>query len=325
MSTAPLAYLPSPAVAVWHLGPIPLRAYAFCILVGIAVAVIVGQRRWEARGGDPNVIIDIATWAVPFGVVGGRVYHVITSPEAYFGHDGRPIQALYIWDGGLGIWGAVVLGGVGCYIGCRRHGIKLPPMADALAPGIVLAQAIGRFGNYFNNELYGRATSLPWGLKIHEWDSSRGRSVTDAAGHPVILGIFQPTFLYESIWDVGAFGLLIWADRRWKLGHGRVFALYMVIYAAGRSWVEYLRIDAATHFLGLRLNDWTSLVTALAGLTYFIISARLRPGRETEVMRPGYTLKSDGPEAGTPDDSADISEREGKPVVETADGAAQAP
>jgi prolipoprotein diacylglyceryl transferase len=313
MTTTHLAYLPSPSVGVLHLGPIPLRGYAFCILLGIAVAVVVGQRRWAARGGDPSVIIDIATWAVPFGVVGGRVYHVITSPEAYFGHGGRPIQALYIWDGGLGIWGAVVLGGLGAWIGCRRHGILLPPMADTLAPGIVLAQAFGRFGNWFNNELYGRATSLPWGLKIHEWDSSTGRAVKDAAGHPVILGIFQPTFLYESIWDVGTFLILVWADRRWKLGHGRVFALYMVIYAIGRSWIEYLRIDAATHFLGLRLNDWTCLVVGVAGLAYFIISARLRPGRETDVMRPGFTTKNDGPDAAAPVDAGQTASADAAP------------
>ena len=282
-----LATIPSPAQGVWHLGPIPLRAYALCILVGIGVAIYIGQRRWKARGGDPVVVMDVATWAVPFGVVGGRIYHVITSPQAYFGQDGEPIKALYIWEGGLGIWGAVVLGGIGAWIGCRRSGVKLPPFGDAIAPGIVLAQAIGRLGNWFNNELYGRATDLPWGLQIHQWDSAAGEAVKNDAGDPVILGTFQPAFLYESLWDILTAVILIFADRRWKLGHGRVFALYVAVYSLGRGWIETLRIDEANHILGLRLNVWTSIVVFAGGLCYLIISARLRPGRETELQRTG--------------------------------------
>jgi len=283
----PLATIPSPAQGVWHLGPIPLRAYALCILLGIAVAVYVGQRRWKARGGDSVVVMDVATWAVPFGVVGGRIYHVITSPEAYFGKGGDPVKALYIWEGGLGIWGAVVLGGVGAWIGCRRSGVKLPPFADAIAPGIVLAQAIGRWGNWFNNELYGRATDLPWGLQIHQWDSAAGEAVKNDAGDPIVLGTFHPAFLYESLWDILTAVILIFADRRWKLGHGRVFALYAVVYSIGRGWIETLRIDEANHILGLRLNVWTSVIVFAGGLIYLIVSARLRPGRETELRRTG--------------------------------------
>jgi prolipoprotein diacylglyceryl transferase len=299
-----LATIPSPAQGVWHLGPFPLRAYAFCILTGIAVAIVISQRRWKARGGDPAVVLDIATWAVPFGVVGGRIYHVITSPEAYFGTGGDPIKALYIWQGGLGIWGAVVLGGVGAWIGCRRAGIKLPAFADAIAPGVIVAQAIGRWGNWFNNELYGRATDLPWKLQIHEWDSARGQAATDAAGHPIVLGFFHPTFLYESIWDLGAAFVLVHLDRRWKLGHGRVFALYCVLYTLGRGWIEALRIDPAEHFLGLRLNVWTSVVVFAGGMLYLLVSLRLRPGRETEVQR---TMIS----SPTADASADTGDRAG--------------
>jgi prolipoprotein diacylglyceryl transferase len=281
------AYIPSPSEGVWHLGPLPLRGYALCILLGIAVAIVISQRRWKARGGDPVVVIDIATWAVPFGVIGGRVYHVITTPDAYFGKGGDPVKVLYIWQGGLGIWGAVVLGGVGAWIASRRMGVKLPPFADAIAPGIVVAQAIGRVGNWFNNELYGKATSRPWGLKIYDWDSNTGRALHDDAGHAVLKGIYQPTFLYESIWDIFAAIVLILADRRWKLGHGRVFALYVVIYSVGRGGIETLRIDEADHILGLRLNVWTSIVVFVGGLTYLIVSAVLRPGRETELLRPG--------------------------------------
>jgi prolipoprotein diacylglyceryl transferase len=279
------AVLPSPTQGVWHLGPLPLRAYALCILAGIVVCIVIGERRWVARGGRPGTILDVAAYAVPAGIVGGRVYHVITSPQAYFGEGGDPVKALYIWEGGLGIWGAVVLGGVGAWFGCRRAGVKLPPLGDAIAPGIVVAQAIGRVGNWFNNELYGRATDLPWGLRIYEWDTSAGQAKLDEGGEPVVLGTYHPAFAYEAIWDVGTAAVLVWADRRWKLGHGRVFALYVVLYCAGRAWIEALRIDPANHILGLRLNLWTSAVGFLGGLAYLVISARLRPGREDDVRR----------------------------------------
>ncbi len=287
-----LAALPSPTQAVWHLGPFPVRAYALCIIAGIALAVWLGERRSQARGGRPGLVGDIAVWAVPFGIVGGRLYHVASSWQPYFGPGGHPVRALFIWEGGLGIWGAVALGGVGAWIGCRRAGVPLPPMADVVAPGIVAAQAVGRWGNWFNNELYGRATDLPWGLTIHQWDTSAGRAVTDAAGRPVVLGTFQPTFLYESIWDLGTAGLLLWLDRRYRIGHGRLFMIYVMAYTAGRGWIEYLRIDQANHILGLRLNLWTSGLVFLGAAVAFLISRRLRPGR------------ADSPLAVTPEDTA---------------------
>jgi prolipoprotein diacylglyceryl transferase len=280
------ASIPSPVQGVWHLGPIPVRAYALCILIGIVVAVWVAERRWRARGGRAGIALDVAAWAVPFGVVGGRLYHVITTPQPYFGPGGDPLEALAIWRGGLGIWGAIALGGVGAWIGCRRAGVLLPPFADAAAPGIALAQAIGRWGNWFNNELYGRATHLPWGLEVHEWDTVAGRAVVDGDGHPVVLGTFQPTFLYESVWDVGTAIVLVLLDRRYRLGHGRVFALYVILYTLGRGWIEALRVDPANHVLGLRLNLWTSMLVFLGGVAYLVISARRRPGRETDLRRP---------------------------------------
>jgi prolipoprotein diacylglyceryl transferase len=161
------ATIPSPTEGVWHLGPLPLRGYAFCILAGIVAAVWIAERRWQARGGPPGISLDVATYAVPFGVVGGRLYHVITTPEPYFGHGGSPIRALYVWEGGLGIWGAIAMGAFGGYLACRRRGVSFLMFADAAAPGIAVAQALGRWGNYFNNELYGRRTSLPWGLKVY--------------------------------------------------------------------------------------------------------------------------------------------------------------
>jgi prolipoprotein diacylglyceryl transferase len=294
------ASIPSPADGVWHLGPLPVRAYALAIIAGIAVAIWLGDRRWVARGGRRGDVTEIATWMVPFGILGGRIYHVITSPEAYFGEGGEPVEALYIWQGGLGIWGAITLGGVGAWIGCRRRGIPLPAFADALAPGIVLAQAIGRLGNWFNQELYGRPTDLPWAVEIDR--EHRPADLLDQA-------TYHPTFLYELLWNVGVAVLVIWADRRFRLGHGRAFALYVAAYTVGRFWIEALRIDPANEVLGLRVNNWVSLLVLAGAVTYIVVSARLRPGRETpeelEARRRDAT-----PPAATPRTPADPAAEE---------------
>jgi prolipoprotein diacylglyceryl transferase len=298
-----LASIPSPSQGVWNLGPLPIRAYALAILLGIVVAILVGNRRWIARGGLPGDVADVAVWAVPFGIVGGRIYHVITDNQLYFGPDGKGfVAALRIWDGGLGIWGAVALGGVGAWIGCRRRGIPLPPFADAIAPGVVLAQAIGRFGNWFNQELFGAPTTLPWGLQIDLANRPAGYEQFET---------FHPTFLYESLWCVLVFGILIWADKRWTMGHARVFALYVLLYSVGRGVIETLRIDDANRFFGVRLNVFTSIVIAVGALVYLVVSARLRPGREDPATlgaaREGSTASSDGADAttGEPDAVAD--------------------
>ncbi len=264
-----LAYIPSPSTGVIHLGPIPLRGYAFCIIIGVFVAVWLGNKRWIARGGRAGTVADIAVWAVPFGLVGGRLYHVITDYELYFGSGRNWVDAFKIWEGGLGIWGAVALGAVGAWIGCRRRGIPLPAYADAVAPGIAIAQAIGRWGNWFNQELYGKPTDLPWALKI---------DANPAIGR--VGGTYHPTFLYESLWCLGVAALVIWADRRFKLGHGRAFALYVAAYTVGRFWTEYLRVDDAHHVLGLRLNGWTSILVFIAAVVYIVVSAKRAPGRE---------------------------------------------
>ena len=277
-----LAFIPSPSQGTWNLGPLPLRAYALLIIAGIIVAIVVGSRRYVARGGSAGVIGDIALWAVPFGIIGGRLYHVVTDWQLYFAPGGSGIVgALRIWDGGLGIWGAVALGGLGAWIGARRLGVALPPIADAIAPGIALAHAIGRWGNWFNQELFGAPTTLPWGLEIAP--QYRPEGYADFA-------TFHPTFLYESLWMVGVALVLIWADKRFQMGHGRVFALYVLLYCVGRGWIEYLRIDTANTILGLRLNLWTSILVGLGALAYLIISARMRPGRE-EVKPPEKYLE----------------------------------
>jgi prolipoprotein diacylglyceryl transferase len=238
-------------------------------------------------------VLDIAIWAVPFGIVGARAYHLITDWDKYFAAGREPLEALRIWEGGLSIWGAIAGGALGGWIAARRRGIPFPALADALAPGIVLAQAIGRWGNYFNNELYGRPTDLPWGLEVHQMQNFR--AVRDETGAPVLLegGPFHPIFLYESLWAVGTALVLIWADRRFRMGHGRVFALYVALYTAGRTWIENLRIDdggdvagPAREFLGMRVNAWVSIALMVGAIAYIVISARRNPGRETVDLPP---------------------------------------
>lgn len=269
-----LASIPSPSAGVWHLGPVPVRAYALCIIAGAIVGIWVANRRWVARGGISGQVTDIAVWAVPFGLVGARLYHVITDYQNYFGEGKHPIDALKVWHGGLGIWGAVAFGALGAWIGCRRNGIKMPAMADSLAPGVVLAQAIGRWGNWFNQELFGRPTSLPWGLEIDV--AHRPAGYLDQA-------TYQPTFLYESLWCIGVAILCIWADRRFTLGHGRIFALYVFAYTVGRTWIENLRIDPAHQIGPFRLNFYVSIIISIGAVIAFMISARRHPGRETTV------------------------------------------
>jgi prolipoprotein diacylglyceryl transferase len=277
-----LASIPSPTRSVWHLGPLPVRAYALCIIVGILVAVWLTTRRWAARGGNPEHVWDVAAWAIVLGIIGGRLYHVITDPELYFGSGRHPLNAFKIWDGGLGIWGAIALGAAGAWIGCRRRRIKLAVFADAAAPGIIFAQAIGRWGNWFNNELYGGHTSLPWGLQIHDIDVSSGHAQACTFGHigAQVCGTYQPTFLYECLWDVAIGVGLLLLDRRLRLGRGNVMALYVMGYTAGRGWIEALRTDHANHILGLRLNDWTSIIVFLGGLIWFVRHGGFRGTRE---------------------------------------------
>lgn len=276
-------FIPSPSQGVWHLGPLPIRAYALCIIAGVFAAVWLGERRWIARGGAAGQVGDIALWGVPFGLVGARAYHVATDHDLYFGSGKNAWNALEVWHGGLGIWGAIAGGVLGGLIGCKRAGIRIRPMMDALAPALLLAQAIGRFGNYFNQELFGRPTTAPWGLEI------------DAAHRPSGYegyATFHPTFLYEALWNVTGMAAVIWLDRKLKLGFGRCFALYVMVYCAGRGWIEHLRIDTVEYndVLGLRLNVWTSIILFVGALAYFLVAGRKHrapESREESVYLPG--------------------------------------
>ncbi len=223
-------FIPSPTVSAFQVGPLTIRFYAVCILAGIIVGVWLTARRLRARGGTTAQALDVVMWAVPFGIIGGRLYHVITDNQLYFGPGKDPWGALRIWEGGLGIWGAVALGLVGALIGARRAGITLAVFADAAAPGLLIAQGLGRWGNWFNNELYGGPTDLPWKLQVHAMNQATGQAVTTADGTPEVLGYFQPTFLYESLWCLAAASLLMFLDRKYHLGAGAVFAAYIVLY-----------------------------------------------------------------------------------------------
>ncbi|WP_409494180.1 prolipoprotein diacylglyceryl transferase [Amycolatopsis sp. cmx-11-12] len=311
-SAAFLATIPSPDQGVWHIGPVPIRAYALCIIAGIIVAIWLGERRWIARGGTKGTVIDVAVFAVPFGLVGGRLYHVITDNQLYFGEGKNPINALKIWDGGLGIWGAIALGAVGALIACRRRGIPLPAMADALAPGIVIAQALGRVGNYFNQELYGAHTDLPWGLEIYQrYNPTNPDDFLNgiAIGHvPLPDSPVHPTFLYELIWNLGVALLVIWADKKFRLGHGRAFALYVAGYTAGRFWIEMMRTDTANHILGLRVNVWTSILLFVAAIVYFVLAAKRGPRELPETLWSKDVPREDSSDAASSAEDAPKSE-----------------
>jgi prolipoprotein diacylglyceryl transferase len=241
------------------------------------VAVVITRRRLAAVGGRPEQVDAVVAWAVPFGLVGARLYHVLTDPELYFGTGRQPLRAFAVWEGGLGIWGGVAAGALGAWIGCRRHDVSLPLFADAAAPAVAVAvaQAIGRLGNYFNQELYGRASTLPWAVEI---DSAHRPADTPG------VGTYQPTFLYELLWDLGVAALVIWAHRRFRLTGGRAFALYVALYTVGRAWIEYLRVDHANHLLGLRLNDWTCLIV-FSGAVLFLVVRRRRTGTEETAVK----------------------------------------
>ena len=281
-----LAYLPSPSQGVWQIGPFPLRAYAFAIITGVVLAVVIGERRWQARGGTKGVVTDVATIAVPFGIVGGRIYHVLTSPQAYLDD---PISALYVWHGGLGIPGGIAGGFLAGYVVCSRRGVSKGALADSIAPGVAVAQAVGRLGNWFNQELFGRPTTLPWGLEI---DPDNPDAVAGAEA-------YHPTFLYELLWDLGVAGVVLWADRRFRLGGGRAFALYLGLYAAGRLWIEALRIDEANTILGLRLNIVVMLVVLAGSIAYLVL--RRGASRETVVEQPAP--EPEHPDADAPGDA----------------------
>ncbi len=285
------ASIPSPPAewASFGLGPLTIHAYALCILAGIILALILTQKRFVSFGGHADAVWDIAIWAIPFGIIGGRLYHVVSSPDAYFGPEGDLARIPQIWQGGLGIWGAIALGAVGAWIGARRAGVKLSAFADAAAPGVLLAQAVGRLGNWFNQELFGAPTTLPWGLEI---DADNVNFPPDQAPGT----LFHPTFLYELLWNLAGVALLLLLARKFRLRGGRMFWLYAAYYTLGRVWIETLRIDDAemVTLFGItqRLNVWTSIAVFLVSLAVLVyLSVRRGPVDAPSVYLPGREPK----------------------------------
>lgn len=281
------ASIPSPGPE-WQQIPIDLfglhwriQTYAICILIGIVASAMWTSRRLSKRGGEPGVVLDIILWAVPLGIIGARFYHVITHPADYFFAGADLWKTLYIWEGGNAIFGALIGGAVGAYIGCRWSGVRFWSFADALAPAMLLAQALGRLGNYFNQELFGLPTNLPWGLQI------------DSGNKAIPVGLpentlFQPLFLYEIIWNIVGIVVILWLERRFQLRWGKAFAVYLIWYGLGRSYLESIRIDPSEfNFLGLQSNVWAAFAAVVLGVVLFIVQSRRHPGLEPSVYRPG--------------------------------------
>ena len=290
-----IASIPPPPTDGFEIGPFKIHLYALCIIAGGVLAFRLGGKRWAARGGKAEQMYDVGLWAVVFGIIGARLYHVLTVPDVYFGpgYDGSgdPWKIFAIWEGGIAIWGAIIGGALGVWFGCRRYGLRMLPMADAIAPGVLLAQAVGRWGNYFNQELFGEPTTLPWGLEVE------ADHYNFPAGLPTDT-LFHPTFLYESLWNLLGVAVLLLIDRRFKLRNGMMLASYIVWYTLGRIPIESIRLDAAQEFtiLGItaRTNTWMSVLMFLLAvglLIYAIVNRPKTPEAQAEaekIYRDGH-------------------------------------
>jgi prolipoprotein diacylglyceryl transferase len=257
-------FIPTPSSSTLELGFFTFHFYALSILVGIFVAVWLTKRRYKALGGNPDDITDLALIVVPAGIIGGRIYHVITSPQKYFGDDGSPLQALQIWRGGLGIWGAIGFGALAAFIffKVKKTSLSFYQLADAIAPALLIAQGIGRFGNWFNGELFGRPTALFWALEIPEENRPIGYENFTT---------FHPTFLYEAIWCFIIAGVILRVKSFTNFTRaGAVFAFYVMAYSLGRFFIEAIRIDEANLILGIRLNLWVSGLLFIGAFTVFL-------------------------------------------------------
>ncbi len=272
--------IPSPEVSFIDIGIFRVHFYALFILTGIALATWIADRKLTSRGAPKGSMLDIALWAVPFGIIGGRIFHVITHPNDYFFEGADLLATVRIWEGGLAIYGAVSLGAVGVFIASRQLGLRFWSVADAVAPGLLIAQGIGRLGNYFNQELFGLPTTLPWGLQIPSSNPAY------PVGLPEGL-LFHPTFAYEMIWNLTGAAVLILLASRLNLQWGKVFAVYLMIYSIGRIWVEAIRIDPSEIILGLRLNIWSALIGLTLGIILFLVQSRRHPGLEPSIWLPG--------------------------------------
>ena len=275
----PLAYLPSPSINSFNIGPLVIHFYALMYLVGITLAILLTRRRWVAVGGNPELVTEIAIWIVPAGIIGGRIYFDITTPmdipHVWYG-------VFAVWTGGLGIWGGVLVGGLVGVWRLRKRGVSAALFADAMAPGLLVAQGVGRIGNYFNKELFGGPTTLPWGLEVPA--QYRPAGYTQYA-------TFHPTFLYELIWDFALAAALIWLGHHRGIKPPGLFALYVAGYSAFRIFEESLRVDSSVHIFGLRLNLYIACALTIFGAAWFYRTQH----RPASVMAATATAAADAP------------------------------
>ena len=268
-----LAYIPSPTFSKFTIGPVTIHMYAICILIGIVFAVWILTVRWKRFGGTFDQVLDTTLVAVPSGLIGARLYHCITTPEAYFPPTGNLINILKVWEGGMAIFGGISVGALAAFLWCRHKKYPFALLADCIAPALMVAQAIGRLGNWFNQELYGMPTTLPWGLKLNDADAI-GKTEVCYNGQPCPTGtLFHPTFLYEMIWNLVGAAIIVWLGRKLIdiLKPGQQFAMYMIWYGLGRSWIENVRINYSTIVLGLRINVWTAIIVFILGCALFAV------------------------------------------------------
>ncbi len=308
-----VASIPSPSVSYIDIGPLRIHFYALCIIAGIVVAVLLTNHRLTKRGAEPWVVIDIALLAVPLGIIGARIFHVLTHPGFYFGEGANPWAVFFVWEGGIAIFGALIGGAVGAWLGCRWTGIRFWTFADALAPGLIIAQALGRFGNWFNQELFGLPTDLPWGLEID----------SDNLAFPPGLEagtLFHPTFLYEVIWNLLGAVVIIWVGNKFRLQWGRQFAIYLIWYCSGRIVWESIRIDPSEIYLGLRTNVWAAIIGVVIGLVIFFVQKRRHPGFEPSPYVPGREWN--GGDAVQSQDTTDFVDVSEPPTSEGIEGTA---
>ncbi|WP_350349988.1 prolipoprotein diacylglyceryl transferase [Agromyces sp. G08B096] len=274
-----------------------IHMYALCILLGIILAVAITSRRLTKRGAEPGVVLDIALWAVPLGIIGARLYHVLTHPNDYFaGQEWWKVFA--IWEGGNAIFGSLIGGAVGVWIGCRMTGLRFWSFADALAPGLLVAQAVGRIGNWFNHELYGLPTDLPWGLEIESTNPAWPQGLAEGT-------LFHPTFLYELIWNLAGAALIIALERKLNLRWGRAFAVYLIWYGTGRAFFESIRVDPSEMFLGIRSNVWAAWLAVVLGIVILFVQRRRHPGIEPSVYVPGREWAGPDTEVDSDDTESD--------------------
>ena len=282
-----LAYIPSPTFSQFQIGPLTIHMYAITMLTGMIVAVWILTHRWKKLGGTFDQVLDVALISIVFGLIGARIFHVLTVPNAYFPPNGDPSEILKVWHGGMAIFGALIGGSLAAGIWAHHKKYSLLLLADALAPGLLVAQAIGRLGNWFNQELYGMPTTLPWGLKLNSADAI-GKSQQCYTGSTCPAGtLFHPTFLYEMIWNLIGAAIIVWGLGKIasKLKVGMQMAFYLMWYGLGRSWIEMLRINLSSEILGIRTNVWAAIICIILGIAlfcYLVFNGQsLKAARET--------------------------------------------